>query len=169
MCLGSSNMPSESSPALPRLHLRQFVGLLCQKRPPFGPRPLHKQAHRLTRCYVPVSIAVDRGSANAQRNRCRGAGQFLVRQKKLESFRAKHDARFLASCKETCQTKNRTAIFFLTGATSGVLLFRGGNYRGWLGGCSRSAMETCSTIASLLRCLLPGRTFPRSHSLTCWM
>jgi hypothetical protein len=42
-----------------------------------------------------------------------------VRQKKLESFRAKHDARFLASCKETCQTKNRTAIFFLTGARGG--------------------------------------------------
>ena len=33
----------------------------------------------------------------------------------------------------------------------------------------RSEMETCSTFAKLTRCLLPGRTSPRSHSLTCWM
>ena len=119
MCLGSSNMPSESSPALPRLHLRQFVGLLRQKRPPLGPRPLHEQTHRLAWGNVPVSIAVNRGGAHAKRDGCRGAGQFLVRQEKLKSFRAKHDARFLAPCKEPCQTKNRTAIFFLTGARGG--------------------------------------------------
>ena len=113
-------MPSESNRAFPRLHLRQFVGLLCQKRPPLGPRPLHEQTHRLTWGYVPVSIAVNRGGAHAKRDGCRGAGQFLVRQKKLESFRAKHDARFLASCKEACQTKNRTAIFFFTVAHNRV-------------------------------------------------
>ena len=102
------------------LHLRQFVGLLRQKRPPLGPRPLHEQTHRLAWGNVPVSIAVNRGGAHAKRDGCRGAGQFLVRQEKLESFWAKHDARFLASCKETCQTKNRTAIFVLTGARGGA-------------------------------------------------